>query len=127
MLIQPFRRALASPIPGPAQRLVAYRPPLLEAVYRALLKRANRSLRLPLPSFVEAAELNAKIAADEVKIALGSPPEGSVLTPLDYNESDKVSKYKGTPPSGTDFKPATPTLGNRTRPRAAFRTLGVLS
>jgi len=40
-------------------------------VYRALLKHANRSP--PLPSFVEAAELNAKIAADEIKIALGYP------------------------------------------------------
>ena len=40
-------------------------------MYRALLKHANRSP--PLPSFVEAAELNAKIAADEIKIALGYP------------------------------------------------------
>ena len=42
----------------------------------------------PLPSFVEAAELNAKIAADEIKIALGSSNDAPVLTPIDYDASD---------------------------------------
>ena len=32
-----------------------------------------------MPSFVEAAELNAKIAADEIKIALGSSNDAPVL------------------------------------------------
>ena len=70
----------------------------------------------------------------QLSVATCQPAVGrATWTPLDKRSPIRTYVYipanvrMTRRTSGTDLKPVTPTAGNRTRPRAAFRTLGVLS
>ena len=66
----------------------------------------------------------AKPACTLVRLSF-FPVASSNQSLLNFAINRNVRKTRRT--SGTDLKPVTPTAGNRTRPGAAFRRLGVLS